>query len=83
MKQLLFFILILLIAGCETTNQNNDNQLLSKFSINPSVRNIVQGNQNGILMIPQDCFVDADGNTVKEEVVIKFTEAYSIKDIFE
>jgi len=83
MRIILLLILLGSLYSCQETQEEQKETAVSTFTINPSQRNIVQGKKNGILIIPEDCFVDEEGNVIKEEVEVQLTEAYSIEDMLD
>jgi hypothetical protein len=85
MKIILLLILFVSLYSCQNIQEEpiDKKTAISTFTINPSKRNIVQGKNNGILIVPKDCFVDEEGNVIEEDVEVQLTEAYSIEDMLD
>ena len=80
MKKILFLLLAMqCLYSCQQVKNEQDNQ----FIIQSNVQNIIQGDQGSILIIPQNALVYEDGPEITEDVTIKLTEAYKLKDILD
>ncbi|UPT66837.1 MAG: hypothetical protein M0D57_20795 [Sphingobacteriales bacterium JAD_PAG50586_3] len=52
-----------------------------EFTVDAKTDNVVQGNNGTVLVLPQGCFVDADGKPVEGNIKVELAEALKVEDM--